>query len=267
MALNLPAVLSTAKDSDSIFMVELYVLYLKSGNLYLCAADQNVTYDGQQYLAVPMKRDKYTANSDSKVDDCKLSIDNVDDRFTAALFGGTDFRGCICDIFQIMYPEALDDPTQVKPIMRGYLDAPILNCGKATFEVEVKSQVPNTTNCRTFKLSCNAEFADQDSCMASLGTMTGAVKSGSTPYKILIQQSYASDYWKNGIITIGYESRIVESSVGNVINLRYPFTVDLTNYRIQRNCDKSWSDCGRIGQQQKYSGFIGIPYELVVRSS
>ena len=87
--LNLPATLADAKESDEIFLVECYIFYLKTGNLYICSADQAITINGTEYMAVPIQRDKFTANSDSKVDDCTLKVSNVDDSFTAALYSGT----------------------------------------------------------------------------------------------------------------------------------------------------------------------------------
>jgi hypothetical protein len=267
MALNLPAVLSTAKDADFIFMVELYIIYLKTGNLYLCAADQNITYDEQEYLALPLERDKVGANTESKVDDCKLKIANTTDEFTAALFSGTDFRGCLCQIFQILYPDALTDPTLVKPIMQGYLDSPLLNTKDATFEVEIKSHSPNTENYRAFKLSCNAEYADQESCFASKDEQTGTVQNGSTTHTIIIEQTKDDNFWINGIITCGYESRMIESCTGNTVTVRYPFsTIPIGSYNVIRGCDKSHPSCGTHYQQHNYGGFIGIPYLMVIRN-
>jgi len=266
MAINLPAALATAKEAGSIFMVELYVLSLPNGPMYLCAADQDVTFNGQLYHAVPLERDVYKASSDSKVDDCKLKVSNFDDSFTAALFSGFDFRGCNCSIFQILYPDALSDPTLVKPILSGYLDAPVLTQKDATFEVAVKAQVPNLSNARTFQLSCNANFADQESCFAVMDVKTGTVQSGTTGSVIVLQHSYADNYWTDGIITCGFQGRQVLSSTGNTVTLLFPFSVVPTgNYSIQNGCDKSWNGCGLKGQQTNYSGFIGIPYETVVR--
>lgn len=267
MALNLPAILSQAKDSDSIFLVELYIFYLRTGNLYLCSADQDIIYNGQQYLAVPLERDVVRASSDSKVDDTKLRVTNVDDAFTAALYSGTDFRGCTCDIFQILYPEALTDPTQVKPVMRGYLDAPMLKQKEATFEVAVKAPVPNLSHSRTFQLSCNSEFADGQSCFASKDQQSGACQGGTNEGTIVIQQSRVDNYWSNGIIKCGYESRMIESSSGSVIRLHYPFSFVPTSYSVERGCDKSLPSCKTLGQSQNFAGFPSIPYELVIRSN
>ncbi len=267
MALNLPVTLMSYKESSSVFLVELYILYLKTGNLYLCAADQDITFAGQQYLAVPIERDAVKSSSDSKVDDTTLRISNVSDEFTAALYSGTDFRGCDCSIFQVPYPECLTDTTLVNPVIYGYLDAPILKQKEATFEVTVKAQVPNLSHSRTFQLSCNSEFADGESCFGSKATTSGTTQVGTTASTIVLPQSYDSNYWINGIITSSYESRMVESSEGNVVNLRYPFSFVPTSFEISRGCDGSFYACGIHGQQQNYAGYPSLPRELTIRSN
>ena len=265
MALNIPQKLIDYKEGTSVFMLELYNFYLPYGSLYVVACDQSITYNGQEYMAVPIERDKVTANNDLKIDNTKLTISNVDDAFTAALYSGFDFRGRNCEIFQIPYPDGLTDNTLIKYVAWGYLDSPMIT-KDGTFSVEVCAPVPNLENARTLGLTCDAEFADQDSCMASLDTQTGTVQSGTTTGSIVIQQSRADNYWNNGIITCGYESRQIESSTGNTIKLRYPFTNMPTSYTIHCGCDKTWQSCNAHGQQTKFGGYLGIPYTEVIRS-
>lgn len=264
---TLPAKLSEYKDGDSVFLLECYIFYLETGNLYLTSADQNITIDGQEYMAVPIQRDKYTSHSDSKIDDCTLHVSNVDDSFTVALYSGTDFRGCNCMVFQVWYPDILTDPTLVKPILFGYLDDPKLNEKESTFEVSIKAQIPNLTNYRTLQLSCNSEFGDQDSCMADKCITTATAQTGTTQSKIILPNSYSDDFWTNGMITSRYESRTITSSKGNVVNLHFPFMFIPETFTIERGCDKTFACCKNIGQQKNYSGFLGVPYELTIRST
>ena len=166
-----------------------------------------------------------------------------------------------------MYPDALTDPTLIKPIAYGYLDAPVLNQKDGTFDATLKAQVPNLKNYRTLQLSCNAEYADQDSCMASFNRTSGTAQAGTTAHTIVLKNSYPNNFWYAGIITSGHESRMVESSSGNTVTLHYPFTTVPTSYTIEQGCDKSPSCCSTHGQLANYSGFRSVPYELVVRSS
>jgi phage-related protein len=260
--------MQAAKENGSVFFLDLYTFHLKNGDLFIVAADQNVTFAGQEYLAVPIKREKYSADVESTVSDVKLTVSDFSHDFIAALFNGYDFRGCKVEIIQIAYPQSLSNATIYKPFLFGYLDEPKLNWKDATFEVTIKAQIPNLENARTLKLSCNAEYADQESCFASLDETTGTCQDGTTVYTIVLEQSYDDNYWANGIVTCNWENRLIESSIGNTVTVRYPFsTVPSGDYTVERGCDKSWTGCGLKGQQTNFSGFIGIPRELVIRSS
>ena len=270
MALTLPTKVLNAKDSDSVCFFECYAFFLKTGTLYITNADQDLTFGDKTYISVPIQRGKYTSNSESKVEDCTLKVSNVDDSFTAALYSGVDFRGQYVYVFKVLYPDIINDRTLVKPVVFGYLDSPILNQKEGTFEVTVKAQVPNTKNCRYFQLSCNAEFGDMDTCMAGKDKQSGVCQNGTTSSSIVIEKSYYDNHWANGIITCGSESRMIESSQGNVINLHYPFLFPVapgTTYSIECGCDKSFANCKAAGQEKNFSGFPSIPYELTVRSN
>ena len=265
--LNLPVKLAQAKESDDIFLVECYIFYLKTGNFYVCAADQSIKINGVEFFAAPIERDKFTANSDSKIDDCTLKMSNVEDTFTSALYSGTDFRGCRCDIYQVLYPDILTDSSQYKPILiGGYMDCPVLNQKEATFEVTIKAKIPNMKNARYFQLSCNAEFADGDCCLALKDTQSGNCQYGTTQSIVVINDGREDGWWNNGVITCGHESRMIQRSVGCKIYLHYPFTTIPGTYTIERGCDKSLPNCKTIGQATNFSGFPGIPMELVIRS-
>ena len=270
--LNLPVKLAQAKESDEIFLVECYVFHLKTGPIYICSTDESIVIGSIQYLPVPIQREKLTVNSDSKVDDCTLKVSNVDDAFTAALYSGTDFRGCRCDIFKALYPQVLTDATQVKAVLiGGYIDSPILNQKEGTFECTIKAKVPNLSNCRYFQLSCNAyEFGDQDTCFANKDIRQTTCQQGTTSSNIVLPFVASENYWSNGIVTCKYESRMVQSSVGTNISLHYPFSFTPNvgdTITIERGCDKSFTNCKIMGQPTNFSGFPGIPYELVIRST
>jgi hypothetical protein len=154
-------------------------------------------------------------------------------------------------------------------VIYGYLDAPILKQKDATFEVTLRSQTPNLSNSRTFKLSCNSEYGDE-SCGGSLIPATGVCLSNSTR-NIIYSPAFTSDAttWKDGIITIGYESRQVIMHGDNCVEVRYPFSFDTVGHSfvINPGCDKSYARCSQWKNTGSYSGFLSIPRELVIRSS
>lgn len=269
----LPQELANYKDGDSTFYVELYVFHLVFGDMYIAALDADVdfyipgTTTPVKYLSCPIKREEIKSTVDCKTDGTTISVENIDDRFTAALFSGYEFTHKVVEIIQIKYPESLNDPSAFMTVFKGYLDAPKLDRGKATFEAQVKSFAPDCQPGRTMMLSCNAEFGDPEDCGASKDTQTGTIQSGSNVHAIYIQQTKPDGYWRNGIITIGYESKMIEDSVGNKIVLRYPFYfVPQGIYTVERGCDKTNSTCKAYVNNSNYSGFPSIPFELQIKS-
>jgi hypothetical protein len=120
---------------------------------------------------------------------------------------------------------------------------------------------------RTLMLSCNNEFADQVSCFANKSLSTGTVQSGSTANSIYIEQEYADGYWRNGLITIGYEIRKIRNSVGKRLDIDIGFRVTPSGtYEVQRHCTKVYANCGNFGQQTNFTGFLGIPEEYKVKT-
>jgi hypothetical protein len=265
--INLPIKLAEAKEANAVFLIELYDIYLPAGDLHYAACDVDIVFNETTYIAAPIQRDTVKATTDSKVDNTKLTVSDFDSSFTLALLTGYNFLGCRCVIFQIMYPDALTDVTLAAPIFWGDLDSPVLNTKNATFEVDVVAPTTNLENARTMQLPCNAQFADQESCMGSLDVRTGTVQGGSTVYTVVIQQNEPENYRQYGIITVGYETRLIVSSVGSVITVDYPFrNVPTGSYSIQCGCDKSTASCNIHGQRGNYSGFTNVPFEYSIKS-
>jgi hypothetical protein len=219
------------------------------------------------YLASPIKRDEIKATVDCKTDGTHITVSNVDDSFTAALFSGYDFTHKIVEIITIDYNQSLGDPTAYAMQFKGYLDAPKLDRSKATFESDVKSFAPECQPGRTMMLSCNAEFGDASDCGANKDVQYGTVQTGSTVHTIYIQQYRDNSYWRNGLITIGNETRMIEDSTGNSITVRYPFYfVPTGTYSIERGCDHTSYNCKLHNNEQNYSGMKSIPFELIIKS-
>lgn len=248
-------------------MVELYEIYLPTMTLRYASCDEDITFDGEVYIAAPIQRDTVKSTADSKVDNTKLTVSDFDSSFTLALLTGYNFLGCRCVIFQVPYPDALTDNTLIYPVFWGDLDSPVLTTKDATFTVDVIAPTTYLENARTMQLPCNAQFADGESCMASLGKETGTVGAGTTKYSVVLGTSHVADYWNYGIITVGYETRLVTASSGNAVTVMYPFsTVPTGTYTVQRGCDKGHAMCGIYGQQMNYSGFLNTPFEYSVKS-
>ena len=124
-----------------------------------------------------------------------------------------------------------------------------------------KGSTPSVDTRANFDVLQNTANADE--CGASVDTRTYAVSDGSTS-KVIVHpdDNTAENYWINGTITIGYESRQVKASTSTTITVDIPFfsspitgaTISYTN-----GCNKSYSDCKRHANTRNYSGFLAIP--------
>jgi hypothetical protein len=273
--ITLPQKLSDMKDDSSVFFVDLYVLHCTTGELYFAALDVDVpwfipgTTTAVTYVAQPIQRGSLTQSTDDKVDNVDLQISDVSEAFRSVMFQSFDFRGTMVDIVQIAYPGSLTDGTQFKCVFHGYMDTPGLDESKGTFATTLMAVVPNMTSCRSLQLSCNAWFGDSEECGATVTTVAGTVATGSTQTVIydatLVQ---GENYWKSGVITIGFESKKVMSSTAGSVTVNYPFYTAPsagTSYTLENGCDQSYPDCVRHGNTVNFSGFKAIPFECVVK--
>lgn len=262
----LPVLFQEAKDSDNPFLISLLTLYLKNTTLYFAIADRDIPFVGNNYTAFPVEIAAAKQTVDSKIDNVELTISNVNDEFSSALFNGYDFRGCRIVLQEIMYPEALEDPTLFRYQFYGTMDAPSLDCKDATFKVTCKAGIPNINTGRNTGLACNSIFGDE-SCGKTKDTVTGTTQGTSTTHDIFIQQSKPDNYWNNGIIMINYEARQIKASVDNKITVAYPFVSSTANksYSISNGCGKTTEECDRHNNRANYSGFIAIPFEMIIK--
>lgn len=272
--LLLPTKMALAKERSSVFFITLYCFHLINETLYFAACDEDIPWYVPQtttpviYKAMPIQIETVKSSVDCKVDNVSLSVSNIDDVFTGALFQGYEFRGRTVEVFQISYPESLGEPSEFRPMFCGKIDDPELDEKEKTFKVTLKSNFPNTQPGRTFMLSCNAiEFGDEETCGANKVTLTGAVQTGSDQNNVYIQQTMANDYWQHGMITIAFETRKIISNTGNYVEVEYPFSFTPTGtYSIETGCSKSKQNCIKWGNLHNYSGFLNIPFQYTVIS-
>jgi len=265
----LPVALATAKEQSQNFFIELYEVHLPSGTVRFAACDEDIPFNGQVYKSVPIQRGEIKTTVDSKTDNVELKIANVDQDFTAAIYGGLDFRGSDCYIMQILYPNSLSDPTIFKYIITGYLDNPVFD-GKE-FKVTIKSRIPNIYSpSRKFQLPCNAWFGDPDECGATKYTASPTIADGSTQTQIHTGDGNGVDFWKDGILTYYNESRKITAFSGGVFTLEYPFTYTVqvgATFTVEQGCDKSATVCkNRFNNLANRSGFPSIPFEFAIRT-
>lgn len=260
----LPVSIEQAKEQSSSFFIELYNIYLKTGTIRICNCDVIIEFNGYQYYPVPIKRGSISSSVDSKIDNVDLTIADADTSKISALLQGFDFRGRTVEIFKIQYPESLSDNSIYVPIFVGYLDTPSYSNGE--FNVTVKAAFPKINiPFRKTQYFCNNTFGDTQ-CKMDLATQSLNIDiEASTPNDIVINGKLIPDFYENGLITIGYETKLIKSNTENHIITYYPFLVNLeTTAIISRNCDKTPEACSKYNNRQNYGGFLAVPKEFTV---
>jgi uncharacterized phage protein (TIGR02218 family) len=264
----LPQKMSEMKDSDATFFIELYIVKLKTGTIYLAATDTDIIFAGQTYMAIPFQRETIDRSMDNVIDTCEISLGDGDYDKLAYLSNGFDFRGADVTIFKISYPDSLEDDTIKSISFMGYINSCSYSDGVFSFSLNTRLpniEVPN----RTCQLCCNSEFGDSE-CGISLEETNVELATGSTSSNILLPSTYETNYWKDGVIFIKGESRLILSNEGNKIVVNYSFLQSDIKGGMEatliRGCDKTKETCqNRFNNMKNFSGFPAIPFENVYR--
>lgn len=262
----LPVEMQKAKDSGNPFFIELYALHLRTGITRVAACDENIVYDGEEYIAVPFKRGEIIKSMDNITDSCEVSLGDCNDEILRFLADGFDFRGCAAEIVRIQYPDSLKKPNVVQWVFGGYIDEPTFSDG--TFTCKIKQHLPNI-ECpnRNYSMACNSEFGDAD-CGMSLGlticTVQGTKNGGNV---LVLNKTFPDEHWKDGVATITGESRVIERSYSNTITLNVNFAQNPVGKQITlvRGCNKTVARCKQYKNMRHFSGFPAIPFETVYR--
>lgn len=265
----LPVSIAQAKESGNPFFIELYNIYLRTGIVRICNADEQIVYNGDTYYPTPIQRGNVKTSVDNKIDNMDLKISDADNSKISALMDGFDFRGRIVEIFKIQYPESLTNTNMIVPVFRGKLDAP--NYANGEFTCIVVSAFPKTkVPLRTTQYFCNNSFGDS-LCTASKETRTLTIASITSKSVITLNASpsISNNFYENGLLTIGYETKMIKSNSGNTITIAYPFLGDIhvgDTVKIERNCNKTPEMCAKYNNRENYGGFIAIPSEFRIIS-
>lgn len=269
--INLPVKMKEQTESGSVFTIELYEVYMPNTVLRFCACDENIEYNGQTYLAVPVQRGEISKNVDLTADTCELSVSNTTDYFTQLLFSGINFIGSKVYIYQILYPDALTDINNIRLLFYGIVDTPELT-SDGVFKVQVTNDMPLVTGGRKMHLPCNATFGDSI-CGIKPKTLTGSIVEivENTSIRLSSLQDSATAYkdWLHGILVINGEGRYITNVKSNGwIEIEYPFlqNIEHAKFEMIQGCDKTQSDCSRYDNRKRYSGFPSVPYEYEIKT-
>lgn len=261
----LPVSMQLAKEQSSSFFIELYNIHLKTGTIRICNCDEVITFAGYEFYPVPVERGNIKTSVDSKIDNVDLKIADADNSKVAVLMQGFDFRGREVEIYRIQYPESIEDESIVMPVFFGKLDTPSYSNGEFTCTVTSsfpKAKVPN----RQTQYFCNNTFGDE-LCGMSLGEQTVTINvANSTASTIVLSGiTLADDEYASGLITMGYETKLIKSNTADTLTLAYPLLSDLSETAtITLNCNKTPEMCDKYNNRRNYGGFLAIPKEFRV---
>ena len=264
MSVVLPVSMQSAIASNEVFFIELYTIQLRTFTLRIAACDEDITYAGNVYTAIPVQRDTTERSMDSIINDCTLRVADCSYEMLSYVMNGYDPRSSWCVCQRIQYPDSITDPKIFEWIFAGSLDE--FSFANGVFECKAKARFPEI-QCpnRSFQLACNAEFGDE-TCRASLATESIAISavSGNT---LTLAKSFPANYWLNGSVKCDGEARCITASNGNTITVNVNFfqTLNGKTAELSRGCNKTRNDCDRFGNRIHYSGFTAIPFESTWR--
>lgn len=261
---------ATEKGKAENRPVELYQVYLDETTLFFAAHDEHVDFFDEQgapvtYYALGLSRTPIKTNVETKVDECTVSLDNVN-REMSAYIAHTEFNGRRMKILKA-FLDLLDDPDHAVTVFDGLMDAPVI--GQDAMQVTVRSRLDTlgvVTPRRRYRKLCNWRFGSPE-CGIDLDgvTVTGTVDSVSQDGLTITDsdRSEAAGYFSDGVMTIDSESRRVVASDEGEITLEYPFTEDVTgkSYTLRRGCNKSYDEScvGRFNNGARFGGFLSVP--------
>ena len=255
-----------AKERDQIFGFEIYDVFLRTGAIYLCNIDRDITFEGKKYTAIPVSREEISTTVDDIDNNIKITMSDATKDQLKFIIAGFDFRGCNVRVRQLLYPDSLEDNSIFRDCFYGYIDNPAYENGESS--CTLRSRIPTVTvPRRTYQAMCNCRFGDAV-CQMDQARSTGKIVDVLGDNRIVIEQIHDDDFWVNGIITIDGESRMIRTSEGAVITTYYPFFASIgrgLNYTVRRGCDKTFETCRRLGNLQHFAGFPSIPFETIYR--
>lgn len=267
--LSIEVTAEKAKDENK--PVELYTVYLGEATLYLAAYREKVEFydeeeSPQTYYAAGLSRTAIRTNVKTRVDECSVSLDNVN-REMSSYIAHTDFNGRRCKIIKV-FLDLLDDPEHATTVFDGIMDAPSVS--EKAMTITVRSRLDTLgvqTPRRRYRKLCNWKFGSPE-CGIDLATVTvtGTVSAISPDRKTLTLsgRGEAAGHYVDGVLTIETENRHVLESNGATVTVDYPFGPDIEasdTYTLRRGCNKTLDESceGRFLNSSNYGGFVSVP--------
>jgi uncharacterized phage protein (TIGR02218 family) len=159
---------------------------------------------------------------------------------------------CTADDYAIIFDGTMDEPVITEYSAKVTVLSQLDYLGK---------QIPR----RLYARPCQVKFGSV-SCGVALGEVTGTISAFSADLKTLTLsgRTEAADYYKDGVLTVGFEYRRVMSSNGASIVIDYAFNDAIVGntYNLRRGCDKTFETCDtRFNNELNFRGFRSVSNE------
>lgn len=275
MPRTLPPDLTEEKDKEENRPIELYQVFLDDEPLYLAMHPLDVEYfdengDPQTYRAAAMKRNPIETNIETKVDQCEVSLGNVN-REMSEYIAQTNFSGRKLRILKV-FLDKLEDPENHIVIFEGVMDSPQITYTAMSVTVtSMMDKLDKNVPGRTFQIDCPWTFGGEE-CGRSVPELTGTIEDvgdyeGGVQYFIIdvdwnIEES---EMYREGSIEINGERRkVMNTEPRSRISIAYPIesAEEGDEFLLKAGCDKGYDSdlgCEYWENTDYYGGFLSIP--------
>jgi len=244
--------------------IELYQIYFDEDTLYLAAYNADINFFNEAgtpttYYGTGISRSPIRTNVDTRVDQCTVSLDNVS-RELSALAAHTKFANRRLKIIKV-FKGLLDSASNHIVIFDGIMDAPVITQEALGVTVTSRLDILGVyTPRRTYQRHCGWQFGSSE-CGVAATKVIGTVSAISGTSLTLGGRTEASNHFKDGVLTIGNESRRIISSSAGSITVEFAFDrAKVGNtYSLRRGCDKVYETCqNRFSNGARFGGFRSV---------
>lgn len=265
MARDLSTDVENAKNQETNKPVELYLVHLNQETLYLTDFEKDIDFfdeygNPQTYTAYSISRSDISGNIDTKIDKCRVDIDNVD-LSMSGFVEYSQFVGREMEVWKV-FRDNLSSFDNKIVMFKGEMDAPQIS--QYSISVDVVSEL-DKLDIRLpkgeFQVKCRFDFGD-NRCGKTVPVESTIIQSISGTD--ITVDAYVEPYYKNGTIEVGHEVRTIEDTRSDAVIVDYPFRQASSGQSalLTAGCNKTYDEgygCDFWENTEHYGGFIKIP--------
>lgn len=288
MSRSLTAAVTTEVAKDQNRPIDLYKLYLVSGNIFFAATNEDVSFFDpdtagvQVYTAAAISRSSIRINANAQIDDVAVQVQNADRTFTSEV-NNLEIRGVRIRIFKV-FLDALAAATDRIDIFDGEIDSPTVTPTLLSVSLVPRMNVQSLLRQgpgRRWQAQCNWKFGEDPGCTFDISStaVTAQTTDGGSTDTIIVDaaRTEADGFWKHGKVTFtsgsnnGVVRKVIASDLSSTnFTMDHPLPVapspgDL--YSVEQGCAHTLvADCtNRFSNNANFGGFPTLPQQLIIR--